>query len=78
MLPLSFGQSGDKLFVTQIGGSDEVKKHLGDLGFVPGAVVSVVSSHGGDLIVDLRGTRLAITREIAGKIKVNKENDVKN
>ena len=54
MLPLSFGTSGDQLMVRQVGGSDDVKQHLGDLG------------------VDLKGTKLAITREMASKIKTDK------
>jgi len=72
MLPLSFGASGDDLMVKQVGGSEDVKQHLGDLGFVPGAVVRVISSHNGDMIVDLKGTKLAITREMASKIKTDK------
>lgn len=72
MLPLSFGTSGDDLMVKQVGGSEDVKQHLGDLGFVPGAVVRVISSHNGDMIVDLKGTKLAITREMASKIKTDK------
>lgn len=72
MLPLSFGASGDDLMVKQVSGSDDVKQHLGDLGFVPGAVVRVISAHNGDMIVDLKGTKLAITREMASKIKTDK------
>ena len=72
MLPLSFGTSGDQLMVRQVGGSDDVKQHLGDLGFVPGTVLHVISSHNGDMIVDLKGTKLAITREMASKIKTDK------
>ncbi|MEE8885421.1 MAG: FeoA family protein [Eubacteriales bacterium] len=75
MLPLSFAQGGDKVLVTQVGGSEDVKQHLGDLGFVPGAVIRVISAHNGDLIVDLKGTKLAITREMASRIKVNNENN---
>ncbi len=78
MLPLSFGVSGDQLMVRQVGGSDDVKQHLGDLGFVPGAVVHVISSHNGDMIVDLKGTKLAITREMASKIKTDKLRDTES
>ena len=72
MFPLTFGESGDNLLVQQVGGTEEVKKHLGDLGFVPGASLRVISSHNGDMIIDLKGTRLAITREMASKVKTEK------
>jgi len=72
MFPLTFGESGDNLMIKQVSGSEEVKKHLGDLGFVPGAVIRVISSHNGDMILDLKGTRLAVTREMATKIRTDR------
>ena len=74
MFPLTFGESGDNLMFQQGGGSEEVKKHLGDLGFVPGASLRVISSHNGDMIIDLKGTKLAITREMASKVRTDKLN----
>ncbi len=73
MLPLTFAQQGETVIVVQVGGNDAAKKHLADLGFVTGSEVNVVSSHNGDLIVNLKGTKLAMTREMAQKIKVTNQ-----
>ena len=71
MLPLSMAQAGDQLMVVRIGGKDEKKKHLEDLGFVVGTPVQVVSAPGnGNVIVALKGARLAITSQMAAKIQV--------
>lgn len=52
------------------GGSPEVKKHLEDLGFVPGSSVTVVSVMGGNLIVKVKESRVAISQEMARKIMI--------
>ena len=70
MLPLAFTNAGDYVEVVRGGGNDEAKQHLSDLGVVPGAYVTVISSHGGDIIVNVKESRLAITREMAQKIQV--------
>ena len=70
MLPLAFTNAGDYVEVVRVGGNDEAKQHLSDLGFVPGAYVTVISAHGGDIIVNVKDSRLAITREMAQKIQV--------
>ena len=70
MMPLNLALPGEENIIRKIGGSQEVKKHLEDLGFVPGAEISVVSSHEGDMIISLKEARLAVTREMAGKIMV--------
>ena len=53
MLPLAFTNAGDYVEVVRVGGNDEAKQHLSDLGFVPGAYVTVISAHGGDIIVNV-------------------------
>ena len=71
MLPLSFAQNGETVMVAKIGGSDEVKKYLEDLGFVVGARVSIISQSGnGNVIVNLKESRLAITDQMAAKVSV--------
>ena len=71
MLPLSFAKNGETVMVSKIGGSDEVKKHLEDLGFVVGARVSIISQSGnGNVIVNLKESRLAITDQMAAKVSV--------
>ncbi len=70
MMPLIFANIGEENIIRKVGGSPEVKKHLEDLGFVAGGGVTVVSSIGGNLIVNGKESRVAISREMAGKIMV--------
>ncbi len=72
MLPLTFAGQGENVIVVKVGGNDAAKKHLENLGFVEGSEVNVVSSHNGDLILNVKGAKLAMTREMASKIKVKK------
>lgn len=70
MMPLMFANPGDKVIIKKVGGSAETKKHLEDLGFVVGGMLTVVNSGNGNLIVNVKGTRIAITKEMAGKIMI--------
>jgi len=70
VLPLTFTPAGDWVVVKKVGGAPEVKKHLEDLGFVEGAEIQVVSSHGGNMIIKLKDTSLAIVKEMASRIMV--------
>ena len=70
MMPLVFANIGEQNIIRKVGGSPEVKKHLEDLGFVAGGSVTVVSSMGGDLIVNVKESRVAISREMAGRIMI--------
>lgn len=70
MIPLSFADIGEELVIKKIGGKPEVKAHLADLGFVVGGVVTVVSSLAGNLIVNVKGSRVAIGEGMAVKIFV--------
>ena len=71
MLPLTMASSGETVMVVKTGGNDEMKRHLEDLGFVPGAGVSVVSNAGdGNVIVIVKESHLAITNQMAGKVMV--------
>ncbi|MBQ5431099.1 MAG: ferrous iron transport protein A [Lachnospiraceae bacterium] len=71
MMPLSFSNAGDDVMITRIGGSMEAKKHLEDLGFVVGEHVRVISATGnGNVIVNVKDARLAITDQMAAKIMV--------
>ena len=69
-MPLTFAEIGDEHIIKRIGGSPEVRKHLEDLGFVAGGVISIVSELGGNLILNVKGSRIAISREMAAKITV--------
>lgn len=70
MLPLTFVKTGDFAKVIKVNGKDNVKKHLADLGFVDGTIVNVISSHDGDIILNVKDSRLAVTREMADKIMI--------
>jgi len=69
-MPLTLAKAGDTVIVERITGKDEIRSHLADLGFVPGAEIEVVQSQGGNIIVKVKGSRLAITKEMAAKILV--------
>ena len=70
MLPLYLADVGEEYIIRKVGGAPEVKKHLEDLGFVPGSTIIVISTIGGNMIVNVKDSRVGISRETAGKIMV--------
>ena len=70
-MPLSFLRKGQVGKVTNIVGNDEIKSHLKDLGFVLGADISVVNELAGNIIVNVKESRVAIDRNLANKIMVD-------
>ena len=70
MMPLVLANIGEENLIYMVGGSPEVKKHLADIGFVPGGMVSVVSSISDSIIVKVKEARVAISAEIARRIMV--------
>ena len=69
-MPLSLVNVGEENIIQRIGGSPEVKKHLENLGFVVGGKVSVITALNGNVIVNVKETRVAISEEMAHKIMV--------
>jgi len=69
-MPLTFADAGEVNIIKKICGKPEVKQHLENLGFVVGGTVSIVYSIGGNLIVNVKDSRVAISREMASKIMV--------
>ncbi len=69
-MPLIFADTGKENIIRRIGGSPEVKKHLENLGFVAGGSVTIINSIGGNLIVNVKQSRVAISREMAQKIMI--------
>ncbi len=69
-MPLTFANVGEENMIRKVGGSSELKKHLEDMGFVAGGNVTVISTIGGNLIVNVKDSRVAISREMAGKILI--------
>ncbi len=70
MMPLTLADRGETSVIKKIGGSPEVKKHLENLGFVVGGDVTIVNALGGNLIVNVKESRVAISQEMAQKIMV--------
>ena len=70
MMPLMLAQVGEENIIKKIGGSPEVKQHLENLGFVVGGTVKVVNALGGNVIVNVKESRVAISEEMARKIMV--------
>lgn len=70
MMPLALADVGEEAVVKKIGGSPEVKQHLENLGFVVGGGVTVIASLGGNLIVNVKESRVAISQEMAHRIMV--------
>ena len=70
MMPLSLADMGEEMIVQKVGGSPEVKKHLENLGFVAGGNVTVITMLAGNVIVNVKEARVAISEEMAKKIMV--------
>ena len=70
MMPLTLMSPGEDAIIQRIGGKPEVRQHLENLGFVVGGTVSVINTIGGNLIVNVKDARVAISREMAQKIMV--------
>ena len=69
-MPLTLTDPGEEAVIRRVGGNPETKKHLEDLGFTVGSSVTVMNTIGGNLIVKVRESRVAISREMAAKIFV--------
>ena len=70
MMPLNLADVGEENTIKKIGGSPEVKKHLENLGLVVGGTVTIVNTLGGNVIVNVKESRVAIDQEMARKIMV--------
>lgn len=70
MVPLTFTKVGETKCIEKINGKDDAKRFLNNLGFVEGSEVSIVSEIAGNLIVMIKDTRVAISREMANRIVV--------
>lgn len=70
MMPLYMADTGEENIIRHVGGSPEMKKHLEDMGFTAGGAVTVLNTIGGNLIVKVKESRVAVSREMAAKIMV--------
>lgn len=69
-MPLSMAREGESIVIKKIGGKDETRRFLENLGFVVGSAVTVVAEIGGNLIVNVKESRVAIGKDMANKIQV--------
>lgn len=70
MMPLTLANQGEPVTIRKITGKDEIRQHLAELGFVMDAMVTVVSEMGGNLIVQVKDSRIALDRNMAGRIMI--------
>jgi len=70
MMPLTLAETDEENIIKKIGGRPEVKAHLETLGFVVGGTVTVVSTMNGNVIVKVKESRVAVSKELAQKIMI--------
>ena len=70
MMPLSMAKRGETNYIKRISGKDEIRQHLAELGFVVGECITVVSELDGNLILSVKGTRVALGKSMANRILV--------
>ncbi len=70
MMPLTLAVVGEENIIKKIGGKQQVKAHLENLGFVVGGAVTVINTIGGNVIVNVKESRIAISKEMAQKILI--------
>ncbi|MBC8569860.1 FeoA family protein [Zongyangia hominis] len=69
-MPLTMASSGERNVVKKIGGKDETRRFLESLGFVEGGHVTVIADMGGNLIVNVKDTRIALSKSMANRIMI--------
>ena len=70
MMPLTLAEVGEENIIRRIGGKQEVKAHLENLGFVVGGAVTVINTIGCNVIVNVKESRIAVSKEMAQKIMI--------
>ena len=70
MMPLTMAKSGETVTIRKISGKDEVRQHLAELGFVVDSNVTVVSEIAGNLIVQVKDSRIALDKTMANRIMI--------
>ena len=69
-MPLTMARPGERNSIKKIGGNPETRQFLENLGFVAGGLVSVISKIGGNVIVEVKGARVAVDQNMAAKIMI--------
>lgn len=69
-MPLSMARAGEENLIKKVGGKEETRRFLENLGFVVGGTVTVVSEIDGNMIVNIKDSRIAINKDMANKIMI--------
>lgn len=70
MMPLTMADAGEPLMIKKIGGNPDTRKFLENLGFVVGGEVTIISEISGNVIVNVKESRVAVSKEMAQKIMI--------
>lgn len=70
MIPLTLANIGEESVIKKVGGKQEIKAHLENLGFVAGGTITIISTIGGNIIVNVKNSRVAVSKEMAQKIMI--------
>lgn len=70
MMPLTMANIGERVSVKRVTGNDEIRQHLAELGFIMGEPVTIVSKNGGNLIINVKDSRIAIDKTMANRIMI--------
>lgn len=69
-MPLTLAKPGERAVIRKITGKDEVRRHLAELGFVVDSAVTVISEMGGNLILQVKESRVALDKSMASRILI--------
>ena len=69
-MPVTMAKAGETVIINRITGSDEVRQHLSELGFVVGEKITVVSNNGGNVILHVKDARIALDAKMANRVIV--------
>ena len=69
-MPLTLAEIGEENIIKRIGGKQEIKTHLENLGFVVGGTIKIINTIGGNVIVNVKDSRIAISKEMAQRIMI--------
>jgi len=70
MVPVTMAKSGDNVVIRKITGSDKIRQHLAELGFVVDGRVTVVNEIAGNLILQVKDSRIALDKSMANRIMI--------
>ena len=70
MMPMTMAKSGERVTIKKITGKDEIRQHLAELGFVVDSDITVVSEIAGNLIVQVKDSRIALDKSMANRIMI--------